>query len=206
MVIVGTGDDGIEYLMETGTIVNKKVIELENGIKVGLLGLMGENADEDAPVAKPITFNHDYAFIQACVDDLRNNDGVDVVVALSHTGVNSSGEGEDAEIAEHVDGIDIIASGHAHTKTFDAYIKGDSSTIIFSPGEYGEWVSHLNFTYNKKLGRIVGFEFNLVPVDDTVPGDPGMQYMVDMYNAEINASLVCSGYAPIGRYYYNDRL
>jgi 5'-nucleotidase len=189
----GTGDDGIEYLMTTGAIVNKKVIELDNGVKVGLIGLMGENADEDAPVADPITFNHDYAFIQACVDDLRNNDGVDVVVALSHTGVNSSGEGEDAEIAEHVDGIDIIASGHAHTATFDAYIKGDSSTIIFSPGEYGEWVSHLNFTYNKKLGRIVGFEFNLVPVDDTVPGDPGMQSMVDMYNNGINASLSAAG-------------
>jgi len=187
--VAGTGDDGIESLMATGTIVNKKVIELDNGIKVGLLGLMGENADEDAPVAKPIIFNHDYAFIQACVDNLRWNEDVDVVIALSHTGVNSSGEGEDAEIAEHVDGIDIIASGHAHTKTFDAYIKGDSSTIIFSPGEYGEWVSHLNFTYNKKLQRIVGFDFNLVPVDDTVPGDPGMQGLVDAYNANINAAL-----------------
>jgi len=196
--VAGTGDDGIEYLMATGTIVNKKIIEQDNGIKVGLLGLMGENADEDAPVASPIDFNHDYAFIQACVDDLRNNDGVDVVVVLSHTGVNSSGNGEDAEIAEHVDGIDIIASGHAHTKIFDAVIKGDSSTIIFSPGEYGEWVSHLNFTYNKKLRRIVGFEFNLVPVNDSVPGDPSMQYMVDMYNAEINASLAAAGMPQLG--------
>lgn len=116
----------------------------------------------------------------------------------SHGDVNSSGNGEDAEIAENVDGIDIIASGHAHTKTYDAYIKGDSSTIIFSPGEYGEWVSHLNFTYNKKLGRIVGFEFNLVPVNDTVPGDPGMQYMVDQYNARINLSLSDAGLPQLG--------
>jgi 5'-nucleotidase len=196
--VAGTGDDGIEYLMGTGAIVNKKIIEQDNGIKVGLLGLMGENADEDAPVASPIDFNHDYTFIQACVNDLRNNDGVDVVVLLSHTGVNSSGNGEDAEIAEHVTGIDIIASGHSHTKIFDAVIKGDSSTIIFSPGEYGEWISHLDFTYNKKLRRIVGFEFNLVPVDDTVPGDPGMQYMVDMYNAEINTSLAAAGMPQLG--------
>ena len=189
----GTGDDGIESLMANGTIVSKKVIELDNGIVVGLLGLMGENADEDAPVAKPIVFNHDYAFIQACVDDLRDNDRVDVVVALSHTGVNSRGEGEDAEIAKHVDGIDIIASGHAHTKTFDAYVKGGSSTIIFSPGEYGEWVSHLDFTYNKKLGRVVGFAFDLVPVDDTVPGDLDVQDMVDTYNTAIDDSLLKAG-------------
>jgi 5'-nucleotidase len=191
--VEGTGDDGIEYLMATGDIVNKKVLELDNGIKVGLLGLMGENADEDAPVATPIIFNHDYAFIQACVDNLRKKDRVDVVVVLSHTGVNSSGEGEDAEIAEQVDGIDIIASGHAHTETYDAYIKGDSNTIIFSPGEYGEWVSRLDFTYNEKLGRVVGYDFNLVPVDDTVPGDPNMQYIVDQYNAGINASLSAAG-------------
>jgi hypothetical protein len=50
----GTGDDGLEYLMTTGTIVNKKVIEPNNGVKVGLIGLMGENADQDAPMASPI--------------------------------------------------------------------------------------------------------------------------------------------------------
>ncbi len=190
---LGTGDDGIEYLMSTGAIVNKKIIEQDNGVKIGLIGLMGENADEDAPVASPIDFNHDYVFIQACVDDLRNNDGVDVVVALSHTGVNSSGNGEDAEIARNVTGIDIIASGHAHTKIFEAAIKGDSNSIIFSPGEYGEWVSRLDFTYNEKLGRVVGYEFNLVPVDDTVPGNSDIQYMVDQYNAGINASLSAAG-------------
>ncbi len=194
----GTGDDGIEYLMSTGAIVNKKIIEQDNGLKIGLIGLMGENADEDAPVASPIEFNHDYAFIQACVDDLRNNDGVDIVVALSHTGVNSSGNGEDAEIAEKVTGIDIIASGHSHTKIFEAVIKGDSNSIIFSPGEYGEWVSRLDFTYNKKLGRIVGYKFNLVPVDDTVPGNSDMQDMVDQYNAGINASLSAAGLPQLG--------
>lgn len=197
--VTGTGDDGIEALMADGTIVNKKVFELDNGLKVGLLGLMGENADEVAPLAKPITFNHDYSFIQACVDDLRDNDGVDIVVALSHTGINSNGNGEDAEIAKHVDGIDILASGHAHTKTFDAFIRhclkpeAESSSIIFSPGKYGQWISRLDFTYNKKLGRVVGFEFNLVPVDDTVVGNPGIQDMVDMYNASINACLSAAG-------------
>ena len=191
--VSGTGDDGIEHLMANGTIVNKKVIELENGVKVGFLGLMGENADEDAPVATPITFNHDYTFIQACVNDLRKHDRVNVVVALSHTGVNSRGAGEDIELAENVSGIDIIASGHAHTATHNAYVKGGSSTIIFSPGEYGEWVSHLDFTYSKNLRRIVGFDFHLVPVDDTVPGDPGIQSMVDLYNAGIDDALTAAG-------------
>ena len=59
-------------------------------------------------------------------------------------------------------------------------------------------MSRLDFTYNKKLGRVVGYNFNLVPVDDTVPGDPNIQYMVDMYNAGINSSLSAAGLPQLG--------
>lgn len=195
--LLGTDDDGIEALEDAGAILSKKIITLENGLKVGILGLLGENADQDAPVAHPVTFNHDAAFIQAQVDGLRNDDGVDVVVVLSHSGVNAGGWGEDAALAD-IAGIDIIASGHAHTATDQAFVRGSSGAIVFSPGEYGEWVSRLDFTYSKKLGRVVGYDFNLVPVDDSVPGDPGMQAMVAAYNTGIDAALSAAGLPALG--------
>lgn len=182
-------DDNIESLMSLGVIVNKQIIELSNGLKVGLLGLMGPEADQQAPVASPITFDHDYAFIQGCVDDLRNNDGVDCVIVLSHGGVRTDGTGDDSDLAENVNGIDIIASGHYHTATHDAIIEGGSNSIIFSPGEYGNWLSRLDFTYSEKLGRIIGYKFTLIPVDDTIPGDPIVQAMVESYHTAMNASL-----------------
>lgn len=189
-----TGDDLLKTLKTAGYIVEKLVLNLPNsGLRVGILGLLGPNADEDAPVAGPVTFDHDDLFIQARVDDLRNNDKVDFVVVLSHGGVENDGTGDDADLAEKVTGIDIICSGHYHTGTQDALIKGDSNTIIFSPGEYGEYVSRFDFTYNEKIGRIVGFDFELMAVDDTVVGDPGMQLMVDMYNGELDTALVPLG-------------
>ena len=191
--IAGTGDDGIEYLTGQGVIVNKKIIDLPCGGKIGVLGLMGEDADDKAPVAPPITFNHDYAFIQECVNDLRNNDGVQLVVVLSHGGVNKDGTGDDANLANNVKGIDIIASGHFHTATTDAQVTGDSDTIIFSPGSYGEYLSRLDVTYNIFLRKIVKHEFTLIPVDDTVPGDAMVNGMVEQYHTAMNASL-----APLG--------
>ena len=85
------GDAELNYFRFTGNIVDKKSIELSNGLKVGILGLMGEDADDKAPVAPPVTFNHDYSFIQQNVDDLKNDDEAQVVIALSHTGVENDG-------------------------------------------------------------------------------------------------------------------
>jgi len=186
-------DDGIDLLRGMGVIVSKKIIEFPYGAKVGVLGLMGDDADDKAPVAPPITFNHDYGFIQECVNDLRNNDGVQLVVVLSHGGVENDGTGEDADLAANVAGIDIIASGHFHTAMQEAQVAGDSDTIIFSPGEYGEYLSRLDITYNIFLGKIVDYTFTLIPVDDTVPGDPQVHGMVEQYHAAINASLAQLG-------------
>ena len=180
-------------LLPSGTIVNKKIITLQNGIKVGLLGLMGPDADEKAPVASPVAFDHDYAFIQDLVDDLRNDDGVDLVVVLSHGGVETDGTGDDANLARNVSGIDIIASGHYHTATHSAIVTGPSNTIIFSPGQYGEYLSRLDASYSPDLDRVVGFDLNLLDVNDTVLGNPAIQEMVEGYNVAINTTLAEAG-------------
>ena len=171
-------------LLPPGTIINKKISILPNGFKIGLLGLTGPDSDEKAPVASPVTFNHDYVFIQNCVNDLRNNDEVDLVVVLSHGGVENDGSGDDADLAENVSGIDIIASGHFHTATEGAVVSGASNSIIFSPGEYGEFLSRLDVTYSPDLDRVVGFNLNLLAVDDTVPGNEDVQEVVNEYNSK----------------------
>lgn len=183
----------LQAIKDAGLIVGKKVIEYPYGVKVGVLGIMGRDADSKAPVAAPVTFDHDYAAIQRQVNDLRNKHGAQLVIVLSHGGVDNRGTGDDADLAANVRGIDIIASGHYHTATADAFVMGDPGTIIFSPGEYGEYLSRLDVTYNVLLRKVVHFEFTLVPVDDTVPGDPAIQAMVEAYHASMNASLVSLG-------------
>jgi 5'-nucleotidase len=183
----------LQAVKDAGIIVDKKIIEYPHGVRVGILGIMGPDADSKAPVAAPVTFSHDYALVQQQVDDLRNNECVQLVIVLSHGGVNNSGTGDDADLAANVTGIDIIASGHYHTATADALVAGESDTIIFSPGEYGEYLSRLDVTYNVLLRKVVDFKFTLVPVDDDTPGDPAIQAMVEGYHAFINTGLAALG-------------
>ena len=90
-----------------------------------------------------------------------------------------------------MNGINIIASGHAHPATTDAF--DVNGTLIFSPGSYGKGLSRLDVAYNVTEGRVVDSKFTLIPVDDNIPGDPMIQGMVEQYNLAINGSL-----APFG--------
>lgn len=193
----------LQYLKNSDIIVDRKIFEYPCGVKVGVLGLMGPDADTKAPVAKPVTFNHDYATIQAQVDDLKKNQGVALVIVLSHGGIENDGTGDDADLAKNVKGIDIIASGHYHTTTANKKKDYDvDGTIIFSPGEYGEFLSRLDINYNTILGRIVSYKFTNIPVDDNIPGDPAVQGMVSAYHTAINAGLAALGVtidAPVSR-------
>lgn len=195
--VIPEGND-LQGLVDAGVIVGTKVIEHPCGVKIGIIGLMGPDADSKAPAASPVTFRTvdntwDYAFIQQQVDNLRKKQKVQVVIALSHGGVENNGTGDDADLANNVKGIDIIASGHYHTATGDALVAGESNTIIFSPGEYGEYLSRLDVTYNIFTRKLVDYKFRLIPVDDTVKGDAQIQTMVDLYNAQISAKLNSAG-------------
>ena len=79
--------------------VPKLVKTLPNGLKVGIFGLLGKNAAQVAPTAAPFTFDPIATTATAMVSELRNQDHVDLVIALSHSGINQAGQGEDAELA-----------------------------------------------------------------------------------------------------------
>jgi len=179
------GSAQMNAMIAAGVLVNKRIMTLPNGIKVGLLGLMGPGAEQDAPVRTPVTFNHDYAFIQSCVDNLTAVDGVDLVIVLSHGGVELDGSGDDADLADNVTGMDIIASGHYHTEAPAPAIVGGS--IIISPGKYGKTLGQLDVTYSPSLDLILGYDFTLIPVNDATPGFPAITGMVNAYNASINS-------------------
>jgi 5'-nucleotidase len=180
-----------------GTIVNKKVISFPYGLKIGVMGLMGPDADQKAPTAAPdVTFSHDYSatgVIQQTVNDLRNNDQVQMVVALSHGGIELDGTGDDKALAEAVSGIDVICSGHYHTATPSVFQVGPSKTLIFEPGSYGEYLSRIDITYNVFLKKIVDYKYTLIPVKDTVKGDPAVDEMVTGYQNDLNAGLAAIG-------------
>lgn len=184
-----TDDDGLEAFIAAGAIVPTLVKTLDNGLKVGIMGLLGKNAENDAPLAGPVTFDHDYAAIQQTVDYLKNDLGAHIIVALSHSGVtdvDGTPVGDDIDLARNVTGIDIIATGHEHEMTPEIIM--ENGTRIICAGYYGKNLAQLDVTVTVGSG-VTEAALTNHPIDDTTPGDPSMNFIVDMMDAGIDEAL-----------------
>ena len=186
-------DDGLEALFDSGAMSQTASLILSNGIKVGILGILGQDADSKSPAAEPCTFNHDKAALQQLVDSLRSDQGADIVLLLSHSGIMPDGTGEDVSLAEDMRGIDIIASGHEHTASATEIISSNGNTIIFSPGEYGKTICRLDVVYNTTRNIIESHSFSLIPIGDHIEGNAAVHDLVMTQKQQIDTLL-----APLG--------
>lgn len=180
-------DDGLEGHMAAGVIRSKLVLELDNGLKVGLLGVVGEEADRDAPTAPPVTFDHDASFLQGLVDDLETAEGADMVLLLSHSGIASETAGGEEVAMSALTGVDVICSGHSHIPAPNAI--ESNGVVIVQPGYYGMWLGRIDVRFNVTQKRVESYDYEMIPVDDTVAGDATMQGVVDAATAEIDTQL-----------------
>lgn len=199
---LGGNIDLAPFVGNNKLIQTSRIEKLPNGIKVGYIGLMGKAA-AGSSVSSPVTFiplSADYAAIQAIVDEMRNEEGVDIIVALSHSGTDPSGNsGEDVDLAAHVKGINVIASGHTHTPLSSAHtvINGGWSTEIINAGTDGTNVSRIDLIYhrNTKTATLVGSS-NMEMTDaslhalkaDLVP-DQSIESVVELTDKGLNEQL-----------------
>ncbi len=87
----------------------------KNGIKVGLFGIIGEQAQSFTVTAAPVEFENSKEAAKRAVKALKE-EGAQVIIALSHGGTNVDVDtSEDVALAKEVEGIDVIISGHTHT-------------------------------------------------------------------------------------------
>jgi 5'-nucleotidase len=176
--------------------VQRKLVEtLPNGLKVGIFGLFGANAVNVTPTAAPLAFDQIATTAAVLVDELRNQDRVDLIIALSHSGINQAGNGEDAVLAGAVTGIDVILSGHTHDALVTPVTVG--TTIITQAGRYGEHLGKLALTVTRTAGAATVHldSYDLVSIDDTVAGDPATEARIAGYETAIDAALAPSGLA-----------
>lgn len=97
-----------------------------------------------------------------------------VIICLSHSGTEN-GKGEDYELAQKVDGIDVIISGHTHT-TLEQPIEVND-TYIVSAGENGKNLGMITLTQTQNGLELK--ENRLIPVREDVPQDPDMVQWIE---------------------------
>jgi 2',3'-cyclic-nucleotide 2'-phosphodiesterase (5'-nucleotidase family) len=186
------GDDMLEALYGEGTsqkpIKRYHVLTTPSGIKVGFLGIMGPNASFYAPLKLPVTFSGNpadegtsanvlpilYDDIRPTISDLRDVEHVDVVVALSHSGVDPArpSNGDDYQIASNVAGIDVLISAHTHDALDQPMMVAapDGYMVpIVQAGAFGQYVGRVEVIVPAAGGRpqLSAAGTRLVRVDDT---------------------------------------
>jgi 2',3'-cyclic-nucleotide 2'-phosphodiesterase (5'-nucleotidase family) len=198
------GNTDLAPFYGSGKAIQQTYVEtLPNGVKIGYIGLLGEEAAIESPSASPITFDFlsfNYDTIQGMVDNLRNTQGAQIVIALSHSGTDATGDtGEDVNLAKHVHGINVIASGHTHTPlaTVHSVTNGSWTTQIIDAGAFGTNVARLDLRIDRTAGTSTPLAFNNVAMTNTSlnsikPGlgpDAATVAAVNATDQQLNASL-----------------
>jgi len=192
------GDDELALLANAG-VIQPKLVKMVGGLKVGFFGLLGANAAQVTPQAAPLTFEPIDLAAARMVKELRETDKVDLVVALSHSGIDHTGQGEDAVLAGKVPGIDIIISGHTHDTLPQPARVG--STLIVTAGAYTAYLGELALTVTPSgtpgapPAAVTIDSYTLLNIDDTITGDPTTQAAVDQYVAGVDTALAPAGLA-----------
>jgi len=157
------------------------------GAKIGIIG----QSFPFTSTANPKHFTEGWSFglrtdtMQEYVNELREEQGVDCVVVLSHDGFSV-----DQEVARKVHGIDFILSGHTHDPS-PRPITIDGTVIVIA-GSHGKYIGRLDLDIQNK--KVVGYNYKLIPVaSNIIKADPAGLALVDKwykpFDAEMNEVL-----------------
>ncbi len=139
-----------------------------NGIKIGVFGLMGEESESMAPMSE-VTFADEVEQAKRVVKILKEQEQVDLILCLSHSGTNEDKSlSEDEILAKEVPEINIIISGHTHTKLSQPIVIGD--TIIGSAEDYGKSLGVIKLSQNPE-GTWQLNNYELVQINESFPED-----------------------------------
>ena len=171
----------VEKAMDNYGVKPYTIIE-KNGVKIGLFGIFGKTSIEYSPTST-LEFLDQVESAKAAVKALKE-EGADVIVCLSHSGTDPDPEkSEDEILAKEVPEIDVIVSGHTHTKLEQPIIVGD--TVIGSSGEYGIYVGTMKLQ-QKENGRWELEEYELIPTTSDIPEDQETKGQLTYFKERIN--------------------
>ena len=191
-------DNKLAKLFEDKTILPYTIINVK-GVKIGIIGILGINAADVAPLKAPVQVEKQIKTVRRLAKMLKKKKHVDLVICLSHSGEYPKGNfyykaglmtpvasydnpdgkegfyGEDVKLAKRVKYLDIIISAHTHV-VIPQPLKV-RNTLIVQTGAFLHYLGRLNITV--KEGKIAGYQYKLIPINDKIKGD-------EKINAEMN--------------------
>lgn len=152
-----------------------------NGIKIGVFGLMGEDAASKAPMSE-VEFANPIKSAQRIVKILKEQEKTDIIICLSHSGTwRDPSKSEDEVLAREVPEIDVIISGHTHTRSVEPIMVG--KTIIGSAEDSGKYLGVIEISQESNLDWNLD-NYQLQQIDNNLPNNPYISERID-WNKEL---------------------
>ncbi|MCU7882135.1 MAG: thiosulfohydrolase SoxB [Candidatus Thiodiazotropha sp. (ex Lucinoma aequizonata)] len=166
---------------DDGNAFKPYVIKQVGGARVAVIG----QAFPYTPIANPQRFIPDWTFgiqdelMQGLVDRIRENEKTDVVIVISHNGMDV-----DLKMASRVSGIDIIFGGHTHDgMPAPTVVKNAAGkTLVTNAGSNGKFLGVMDLDVRR--GKVRDFRYRLLPIfSNMLPADKSMQAYLDEVRA-----------------------
>ena len=167
----------LKEAFEAYGIKEYKVVE-KNGVEIAVMGVFGNDAF-DCVVNCPLVFKDPVEAAKDTVAKIKKHENVDMIVCVNHAGTwDDKDKSEDEILAKSVPEIDLIISGHTHTKLDKPIQHGD--TYIVSASEYGKYLGNLSMS-QKSNGRWKMAKYELITVTEDIKEDADTQKRVDTF-------------------------
>ena len=159
-----------QYGVQEYIVVNK------GDVSIAITGVFGKDSLDCVPNC-PILFKDPVKAVASTVEKIKKHENVDMIVCVSHSGTwENPKKSEDEILAKAVPELDLIISGHTHTKLEKPIVHGD--TYIVSADEYGKYLGNLSMT-QKANGRWQMDHYELIPVEESIADDAATKEKVN---------------------------
>lgn len=169
--------------------VRDYIVLTKGDVRIAVLGVFGKDSLECAPTCV-LKFKDISEAAAETVQKIRENEDVDMIVCVSHSGTSKDErKSEDEILAKSVPEIDLIISGHTHTVLAEPIQHG--STYIVSCGEYGKNLGSLCMQQGAD-GRWTMETYELIPITENIVPDPSIQEKIDGFMEVVDATYLSS--------------
>lgn len=168
---------------EDGTaLLSPYIIKKIGGLNIGIFGLATpETTYKTHPKnVEGLTFKDPVETAKEIVAELK--DKADIIIALTHLGMDESSTDTSIKLAKEVGGIDLIVDGHSHTALSEG--KKVNGTLIVQAGEYDKNLGIVNLVYQD--GKITSIQASLLTKEEAVdiPEDKEVMTAIKEIKAE----------------------
>ena len=157
-------------------MVKEYIVVEKGGVNIAITGVFGIDCLACVPNC-PLDFKDPVEAVKETVAKIEESGEAEMIVCVSHSGTWEDEEkSEDEILAKNVPDLDLIISGHTHTKLDEPIVHGN--TYIVSAAEYGKYLGNLTMT-RQEDGSWKMDSYELITVSEDIKEDEETQEKVN---------------------------